>query len=48
MEELKLNQDFRWIITRETSFSQEECDELIKYIDKHAERKEDTMFLSGK
>ena len=39
MKELKLNQDFRWIITRENFFSQEECDELIKYIDKHAERK---------
>tara|TARA_R100000908_G_scaffold7927_1_gene2902 strand:- start:255 stop:851 length:597 start_codon:yes stop_codon:yes gene_type:complete len=39
MNELKLNQNFRWIVTRKNFFSNDECAMLRKYIDENAERK---------
>ena len=38
MDDLKLNQNFRWIITRKDFFTQEECDVMKKYIDDNSER----------
>ena len=39
MNDLKLNQNFRWIVTRKNFFSDDECAMLRKYIDENAERK---------
>jgi|TARA_R100000908_G_C3734298_1_gene132689 Rps23 Pro-64 3,4-dihydroxylase Tpa1-like proline 4-hydroxylase len=39
MEELKINQDFRWFITRPNFFSKDECEYMIKHIDKTSTRK---------
>ena len=39
MNDLKLNQNFRWIVTRKNFFSNDECAMLRKYIDENAERK---------
>ena len=39
MEDLKLNQDFRWFVTKSNFFSKEECEYMIKHIDKKSTRK---------
>ena len=40
MEELKINQDFRWFITRPNFFSKDECEYMIKH------DKEKSIFFS--
>jgi len=39
MDDLKINQDFRWFITRPNFFSKDECEYMIKHIDKNSSRK---------
>ena len=38
MDSLKLNQNFRWIVEKKNFFSQEECEEMKKYIDENSKR----------
>ena len=39
MDDLKINQDFRWFITKANFFSKDECEYMIKHIDKNSSRK---------
>ena len=39
MDDLKINQDFRWFITKPNFFSKDECEYMIKHIDKNSSRK---------
>ena len=39
MDDLKLNQNFKWVVERKNFFSQEDCDYMIDYINKQSTRK---------
>ena len=39
MESLKLNNNFKWVITKDDFFSKEECDYIIDKVNKNSERK---------
>ena len=39
MESLKLNNNFKWVITKDDFFSKEECDYIIDKVNKYSERK---------
>ena len=40
MDNLKLNQNFKWVVEKSNFFTQEDCDFFIKYIDEQSERKQ--------
>ena len=39
MESLKLNNNFKWVITKDDFFSKEECEYIMNKVDKYSERK---------
>ena len=39
MESLKLNNNFKWVITKDDFFTKEECDYIIDKVNKNSERK---------
>ena len=39
MESLKLNNNFKWVITKDDFFTKEECNYIIDKVNKNSERK---------
>ena len=39
MDSLKLNNNFKWVITKDNFFTKEECDYIIDKVNKNSERK---------
>ena len=47
MDSLKLNNNFKWVITKDDFFTKEECDYIIDKVNKNSERKK-TLFSLDK
>ena len=39
MDSLKLNNNFKWVVTKDNFFTKEECEYIIEKADKYSERK---------
>ena len=44
MDNLKLNNNFKWVVTKDNFFTKEECEYIIEKADKYSERKKTKYF----
>ena len=44
MDSLKLNNNFKWVVTKDNFFTKEECEYIIEKADKYSERKKTKYF----